>query len=183
MLGMVSCGTEDQVYFQKPKGFARISLPEHTYRTLEGGYPYSFEYSTSAVVVPDTTADAEPYWILVKYPELNAFIQFTYKPLNGDLKKLDHHVLDAYKLASKHLIKAISQKEEIITLKNGRKVVTMEITGEVPSHFQFYSTDTSQHYLRGAVYLQVATLNDSLKPIVDFLKVDTKHILETLKWK
>lgn len=181
--GLTSCGSEEQVYFQKPKGYARINLPEHAYRPLEGNYPYTFEYSTAATVVPDTTAEAEPYWIFVKYPELNAFIQFTYKPLNGDLKKLDAHVMDAYKLASKHQIKALSQKEEIITLQNGRKAVTMIISGEVPSHYQFYSTDTSRHFLRGAVYLPVATLNDSLKPVVDFLQVEARHILETLKWK
>lgn len=182
---LAACGNpqEEQVYYQKPKGFARIDLPEHRYRPLEGNYPYAFEYSEAAEVVPDRSADAEPYWILVKYPDLDAMIQFTYKPLNGNLKKLDEHVMDAYRLASKHQIKALSQKEEIVTLKNGRKAVAIEIEGEVPSHFQFYSTDTSRHYLRGAIYLGHATLNDSLKPVVDYLKTDARHILETLTWK
>lgn len=171
------------MYYQKPRGFARIDLPEHRYRPLEGNYPYAFEYSEAAEVVPDRSPDAEPYWILVKYPALNAMIQFTYKPLNGDIHKLDEHVMDAYRLASKHQIRAISQKEEILTLKNGRKAVAIEIEGEVPSHFQFYTTDTSRHYLRGAIYLDHATLNDSLKPIVDYLKTDAQHILETLTWK
>lgn len=184
-VALFSCGAfeEEQVYYQKPKGFARIDLPEHRYRPLEGNYPYAFEYSEAAEVVPDRSADAEPYWILVKYPDLNAMIQFTYKPLNGYLRKLDEHVMDAYKLASKHQIRALSQKEEILTLKNGRKVVAIEIEGEVPSHFQFYITDTSRHYLRGAIYLGNATLNDSLKPVVDYLKADARHILETLTWK
>ncbi|MCD8540996.1 MAG: gliding motility lipoprotein GldD [Leadbetterella sp.] len=182
---LFSCGTsrEEQVYYQKPKGFARIDLPEHRYRPLQGNYPYTFEYAETAEVMPDPSADAEPYWILVKYPALNAMIQFTYKPLNGDLRKLDEHVMDAYKLASKHQIRALSQKEDILTLKNGRKAVTIEIEGEVPSHFQFYTTDTSRHYLRGAVYLGSATLNDSLRPVVDYLKTDARHILETLTWK
>lgn len=182
---LAACGKpgEEQVYYQKPKGFARIDLPEHRYRPLEGNYPYTFEYSEAAEVVPDRSADAEPYWILVRYPALDAMIQFTYKPLNGDLRKLDEHVMDAYRLASKHQIRALSQKEEVLTLKNGRKAVAIEIEGEVPSHFQFYSTDTSKHYLRGAIYLRNATLNDSLKPVVDYLKTDARHILETLTWK
>ncbi len=183
ILGLVSCGSEEQVYFQKPKGYARIEFPEHAYQNLKGDYPYAFEYSTSAEVVPDKTPGAEPYWILVKYPSLNAFIQFTYKPLRGDLKKLDEHVMDAYKLASKHHIKALAQKEFIVQLENGRTAVAIEIDGEVPSHYQFYSTDTSRHFLRGAVYLNEATLTDSLKPVVEYLKVDARHILETLKWK
>lgn len=185
VLTLCSCGSsgDEQVYYQKPKGFARIDLPEHRYRPLEGNYPYAFEYSEAAEVIPDRSADAEPYWILVKYPALDAMIQFTYKPLNGDLRKLDEHVMDAYRLASKHQIRALSQKEEILSLKNGRKAVAIEIEGEVPSHFQFYSTDTSRHYLRGAIYLGHATLNDSLKPVVDYLKADARHILETLTWK
>lgn len=185
LLTLVACGksANDDVYYQKPKGFARLSFPEHKYIALQGDYPYSFEYSSSAEIVQDKSAEAEKYWILVNYPSLDAMIQFTYKSLNGDLKKLDEHVMDAYKLASKHQIKAQSQKEEVVKLKNGRQAVVIEIEGEVPSHYQFYSTDTSKHYLRGAIYLRQATLNDSLKPVVEYLKVDARHILETLKWK
>lgn len=185
ILSMLSCNrkTEEQAFYPKPKGFARIELPAHKYQELQEGYPFSFEYSEAAEILPDTSPEAEPYWIKVNYPSLNAFIQFTYKPLNGDLKKLDAHVMDAYRLAAKHQVRAISQKEQIVSLKNGKKAVQIEIEGEVPSHYQFYITDTSKHYLRGAVYLKYATMNDSLKPIVEYLKIDAKEILETLKWK
>ena len=172
----------DDVYYQKPKGYQRIDLPEHRYQVMNEKLPYSFEYSTSAVIRPDKSPEAEPNWIIVDYPKLNAMIQFTYKPLHGDLKKLDAHVRDAYKLASKHQIRATSQKENIVNFKNGRQAVVIEIEGEVPSHYQFYTTDTLNHYLRGAVYLKEATLNDSLQPVVDYLKTDARHILETIKW-
>jgi gliding motility-associated lipoprotein GldD len=178
----MGCGNKSTVYYPKPKGFERIVLPKQEYQVLQGNYPYSFEYSKSAVITPDKTKDAEPYWILVEYPTLNAKIQFTYKPLGGDLNRLDKHVADAYKLASKHQVRATAQREQVIQLKNGKKAVIIEIDGEVPSHYQFYATDTSNHFLRGAVYLNSATLNDSLTPIVDYLKADTKRILETLKW-
>ena len=179
-----SCGGDSNVvFYPKPKGFNRIDLPKHEYQSLEGAYPYTFEYSKSAEILTDKTPGAEPYWILVNYPKLNAKIQFTYKPINGDLSKLDRHVADAYKLASKHQVRATSQKELVMKLKNGKNVVVIELEGEVPSHYQFYVTDTSKHYLRGAVYLNKATLNDSLMPIVDYLKVDSRKILETLKWK
>ncbi|MCP9767355.1 gliding motility lipoprotein GldD [Lacihabitans sp. LS3-19] len=178
-----SCGGSTAVYYPKPKGYERIDLPEHRYQTLEGSYPYTFEYSESAVITPDKSKDAEPNWILVEYPKLNAKVQFTYKPLYGDLQKLDKHVADAYKLASKHQVRATSQKEQVIKLENGKSVVVIELEGEVPSHYQFYATDTSKHFLRGAVYLNSATFGDSLRPIVDFLKIDSRHILETLKWK
>lgn len=170
-------------YVPKPKGYNRIDIPEAHYQTLEGNYPYTFEYSKLAEIMPDKSTNAEPYWIIVNYPTLNAKIQFTYKPLNGNLKKLDAHVADAYKLASKHQVRATSQTEQIVSLPNGKKAVVMELEGEVPSHLQFYITDTTQNYLRGAMYLNKATLNDSLTPIVNYIKKDCIHILKTLNWK
>jgi gliding motility-associated lipoprotein GldD len=178
----MACSNNTAVYYPKPKGFERIDLPEQEYQSLKGDFPYTFEYSKAAIISLDKTKDAEPYWILVEYPTLNAKIQFTYKALNGDLSKLDKHVADAYKLASKHQVRATAQRELVIQLKNGNKAVVIEIDGEVPSHFQFYATDTSRHFLRGAVYLNAATMNDSLMPIVDYLKSDSRRILETLKW-
>lgn len=180
-IGTFACGGEN-VFYPKPKGFPRLQLPNHEYVTLDNKYPFQFEVSKHAIVKPDISNGAEPYWIIVEYPGLNAKIQFTYKPLHGDLNKLDQHVADAYKLAAKHQVKATSQTEKVIKLPNGKKAVVIEIEGEVPSHFQFYATDTSQHYLRGAVYLNLATLNDSLAPVVDYLKKDSYKILETLKW-
>ncbi len=170
-------------YYPKPKGYIRIFIPEHSYQKLENGHPFSFEYSKLAKIKPDVSPGAEPHWIILDYPSLDAKIQFTYKPLNGDLDKLDKHIADAFKLASKHQIKATSQNEQLYTMKNGKKAVLISLEGEVPTHFQFYVTDTSQHYLRGAVYLKYATLNDSLTPVVDYLRADCLRILETLTWK
>ncbi len=183
LIYLSGCSNVNQGFVPKPKGYQRIDLPEHVFQPLIGTFPYTFEYSKFAEVLVDKSPDSEPYWIIVNYPTLNAKIQFTYKPLNGDMRKLDKHVADAYKLAAKHQVKATAQTEYQLQLKNGKKVIVIELEGEVPSHYQFYATDTSKHYLRGAVYLNNATLNDSLSPIVEFMKLETRHLIETLKWK
>jgi gliding motility-associated lipoprotein GldD len=177
-----ACGDSDG-YMPKPKGFNRIELPPQEYRVLTEEHPYSFGYSKSAIIQPDTFGQAEPHWIIVYYPELDARIQITYKPLNGDLAKLSKHVDDAFKLAGKHHVKADSQEEKLIQLKSGKQAVVIELEGEVPSHYQFYLTDTSKHYLRGALYLMEPTLNDSLTPVVNYMKQECRHLLETLTWK
>lgn len=184
MLSISSCfSSNNNEYTPKPKGFNKIELPKIAYQPLEAGHPFTFEYSKSAIIQPDTFGKSEPHWLIVYYPSLNARVQLTYKPLNHDLKKLDAHISDAFKLAQKHQVKATSQEEQLIQLKNGRKAVAILIEGEVPSHYQFYTTDTLNHYLRGAVYLTEATKNDSLRPIIDFVKADCRHLLETLRWK
>ncbi len=166
----------------KPKGFNRIDIPAPEYVPLKEKHPYFFQYNKIAQIQKDTTYRAEPHWIIINYPTLNAKIQLTYKPIKGNLSKLDAHIADAFKLAAKHQVKAISQTEKLVSLKNGKKAVIIELEGEVPSHYQFYTTDTTKNYLRGAVYLNLATENDSLRPIVDYLKKDSRVLLETLKW-
>lgn len=170
-------------YSPKPKGFNRIDLPAHEYQQLADVHPFSFEYSKHAVIQPDTTSFAEPHWLIVYYPDYDARIQLTYKSLNGDLNKLSRHIDDAYKLADKHHVKANSEEVQLMQLKDGKTAIVIELEGEVPSHYQFYSTDTTKHFLRGALYLMQPTLNDSLTPVVNYMKEDCKHLLETLTWK
>lgn len=180
---LMGCAKEEDSYVPKPRGFNRINLPAVSYQKLKGDYPYEFEYSTSALIQPDTFGLAEPYWIIIYYPSLEARIQLTYKNFGGDLQRLQAHTLDAFRLADKHLIRATGKTEKIQAFKNGKKAVIIELEGEVPSHYQFYTTDTTKHFLRGAVYLMEVSKNDSLQPVIDFLKKDTQHLLHTLRWK
>ncbi len=178
-----SCNQSSKEYSPKPRGFNRIDLPQHVYQTLPDKHPYSFEYSKEAIIQLDTFKNAEPHWIIIYYPKLNTRIQFTYKPVNNDLSRLQNMMGDAAKLAFNHDKKAYSISDKILTTKSGKRAVIFELEGEVPSPYQFFVTDSTKHYLRGAVYLMTATENDSLRPIIDYMKVDSRHILETLRWK
>ena len=52
----------------------------------------------------------------------------------------------------------------------------------MPTQFQFHITDSSSHFLRGALYFNIATKNDSLAPIINFVKIDMIHLINTLEW-
>ena len=173
----------DQSYVPKPKGFNRIDLPEHSYQPIDDSYPYQFEYSNHAQIKQDTSWMNEPYWIHLSYPELGADVQLTYKSLEENQQKLRELLQDSYKLTSKHQVKAYAIDESILQTPNGHTAVVAELSGEVPSQFQFYSTDSTHHFLRGALYFPTATKNDSLRPIIDYIKVDIIHMLNTLHWK
>lgn len=183
LLGLVTSACQEATYVPKPKGYNRIELPDHHYQTIDDSYPYQFEYSKHAQVKPDTSWMSEPYWIHLVYQDLGADVQLTYKALNQDKQKLRELLEDSYKLTSKHQIKAYAIDESILITPNGHTVVIAELSGEVPSQFQFFSTDSSRHFLRGALYFPTATKNDSLQPIIDFIKVDIIHMLNTLEWK
>jgi gliding motility-associated lipoprotein GldD len=170
-------------YTPKQKGYPKINLPEAKYKTIEAGHPYSFEQSVHAVLQPDKDDIAEPHWVILNYPKLDAVIQITYKPIRNDMKRLQGIIDDAYKLTSKHQVRAYEISEQLYTAPSGTKATTLSIKGEVPSQFQFFTTDSSKHYLRGAIYFKTSQKNDSLAPIIDYLKQDCVQIINTLKWK
>lgn len=182
LFGLFSC--EEEATFQpKPKGFNKIELPTHSYDTLTGAYPYTFEYAHTATIVPDSSKAAEPYWIDIYYPEYKANIQITYKNPKGSSKLLDEYIRDSHTLANKHNVKAYAIDELIITNPNGYAVKIFELAGDVPSQVQFHVSDSTNHFLRGAVYFRTSTKNDSLAPIIHFMKEDVMHLIETLKFK
>ena len=179
-----ACGNaEDSSYIPKPKGYNRIDLPAQTYQTLTEQHPYSFEYSTSAVLLPDTFAMAEKHWIFIYYPRFNANIQLTYKEVKGSPVRLQGFIDDAYKLAGKHQIRASALQEQTIKTESGQTATLFRLQGDVPRPLQFYTTDSTRHYLRGAIYFPTATKNDSLAPVIDFIQRDAIRLLNTLKWK
>ena len=186
LLTLISCGTaseEENAAMPRPKGFPLMEIPLHTYQTLEKGHPFSFELSRFAVVKKDTFARAEPHWIYIYYPRWDAFIQLTYQPVQGDRKRLDKMIRDSYVLASKHQMKANRIEDALLTRRDGSKATIIELEGEVATPFQFFATDSTTHFLRGAVYLNTAMKNDSLAPMIRYLKQDAIHLIQTLQWK
>ena len=186
ILTLFSCGKgsqEEQSSLPRPKGFPLMDIPTHEYRSLEKGHPFTFEVSRMAKVRKDTFALAEPHWMYIYYPRWDAFIQLTYKSVDGDRKRLDKMIRDSYILASKHQMKANRIEDAILTTKDGRKATIIELEGEVATPFQFFATDSTSHFLRGAVYLNTAVKNDSLAPVIRYIKQDAIHLIQTLKWK
>jgi gliding motility-associated lipoprotein GldD len=176
-----SCGENN--YLPKPEGYNRIDLPGHKYQLLTEKHPYSFEYSVHAKILKDSSSIAEPHWIDVYYPKFQANIQLTYKPVKGDSSVFKELSDDAYRLTSKHQIKAYSIEDQIVKTPSGKTAIVTELSGEVPSQFQFYVTDSVKHFFRGALYFRTATKNDSLAPVIEYLKKDAIHMVNTLKWE
>ncbi|TLV00746.1 gliding motility lipoprotein GldD [Dyadobacter luticola] len=178
-----SCGKKEPDYIPKPKGFNRINLPAHSYVKMAEVHPYTFEVSKYAKVRPDTFRTAGKDWIFINYPQFNANIQITYKPVENDPAKLKAFINDSYKLTVKHQIRASSIQEQKIKLESGLTAMVFKIEGDVPSPYQFYTTDSTKHFLRGAIYFPTSTKNDSLAPVIDYLQKDMIRLLSTLEWR
>jgi gliding motility-associated lipoprotein GldD len=180
LLFIVGCTSD---FMPKPWGYNRIVLPNHEYVALPDTFPYSFQYSSHAKILKDSSWIAERYWIDIYYPSFEASLQISYKPIMNDIELLKEYLATAYKLTSKHQVKAYAIDEAIMVTSTGKTAILAKLSGEVPSQYQFFSTDSTTHFLRGALYFNTATQNDSLAPVISYMRDDIIHLLNTLEWK
>ncbi|MEL6972389.1 MAG: hypothetical protein AAFO02_19640, partial [Bacteroidota bacterium] len=71
----------------------------------------------------------------------------------------------------------------LINTDNGVSGIAFDIDGPAASPFQFFLTDSTQHYVRGSLYFNTKTRADSLAPVIDFVRTDILHLIETFEWK
>ena len=161
----------------KPKGYNHINFPEQSYVPITITNKYSFEKNIQTSVEQNDSYG----WLNLLYKNYDAKILITHKYIEKE-NDLNAFVNESYKLTEKHNKKASSIKETHIKTKNDLNAVIIDLKGEVPTQFQFITTDSVNHFLRGALYFQVATKNDSLAPIIEYIKKDMIHILNTLEW-
>ncbi len=181
-VGLILLGGCQKDYLPKPIGYNRLILPSHDYIALPDSLPYNFEYSKHATLLADTSNIRERFWVELYYPLMKSNIHITYKPIPNN-KVLKEFLDDAYTLTAKHQIKAYAINEVIIETPHGMTAVIAELEGDVPSQFQFTVTDSTQNFLRGALYFNTKVANDSLAPAIEYMKMDMMQIINTLKWK
>lgn len=181
MLLAVVLGGCQENFQPKPRAYFRIALPEKAYVHTADTLPYSFDIPVYASLIKDPEPGAEASWTNLNFNQFNAKLHLSYKNVNNNLPEL---LNDAYKLVNKHIPKAnaINEKRFVNPEKHVYGVAYTIQGSDAASPFQFYVTDSTQHFLRGALYFNVRPNNDSLAPVIDFLSEDILHMIETLEW-
>ncbi|MFT4524080.1 MAG: putative hemolysin [Granulosicoccus sp.] len=175
---LVGC-TDDHT--PKPKGYIRIDLPEHQYEPWSDDCAFEFEVPTYAKVMPDSSHNAEPCWMDVYFPKQKARVHLTYKPIKGNL--IDF-LEQARTLTNKHISMA-SGIEETLLFSPTKRVhgIAYKISGiGAASPYQFFVTDSLDHFLRGSLYFMTRPNNDSLQPVIEHIETDIEHLLNTFQW-
>jgi len=181
LLLLVSC---QQHYSPKPRGYFRIDLPEKSYTEFSYDFPYIFDVPDYGYFLPDTRAVAQPYWANISFPAYRANIHLTYRPINSRTQ-LESYLSDAHTFVVRHIPKASGIEEELMKDFERRVFGQMYyIKGhDVASSVQFFVTDSVNHFLRGSLYFNVTPNNDSLAPVIHFLKEDVRRIMHTIRWE
>lgn len=182
VLAMVLAGCGGNDYVPKPRGYYRIDFPEREYQPIDCKTPYVFDLPTYATFDLRNSANAEEqYWGDVNFKSLNAKLHLSYKYVNHNL---DQYVADAHNFVYKHTIKADAISETPYEDAD-KKVYGLlyEISGDAASNVQFYLTDSTRNFVRGALYFNSVPNKDSLAPVLDFVNEDIKHLIESFRWK
>ena len=198
----VSCNSE---YSSKKAGYYNLDFPAHAYKDFtQASFPYTFSYPIYGDIVRDSTyfdqGDEDAYWINIDFPAYNARIFLSYKRIGGKaLYKVqqpdgtyrdslgtnyfDNLVSDAFQLTAKNEVVASSRTDSVFTTANGISGVYFKVGGNAATARQFFLTDTTKNFLRGALYFSATPNADSLKPAVQFFEKDLQHFINTFQWK
>ncbi len=175
-------------YSPKAKAYPRVVFPEQKYELYDPkSCPFKFEKPVYASVIQDTNyfdrkLASEQCWLNIYLSPLNGVINLTYKDIN-DTNKLERLMEDAHKMAFKHTKKANYIDEIRIENAHGAGGLLYDLGGDAASNVQFFLTDSTHHFIRGALYFYNTPNNDSMAPVLAFVKEDVKQMLKTFEWK
>lgn len=175
---LIACNNET---IPKPMGYFRIDLPEKNYEVVDTiPFPFRFELPQYAYVNLERTAKDERF-LNIDFARYGARIHMSYLKVDTNLPKL---LDDSRTLVYKHVAKAQDIVEQQIYNENKRVFGNFYgIDGNAASGSQFYLTDSTNHFLRGALYFNVVPNFDSIAPVQNFIKQDIANLIETFEWK
>jgi gliding motility-associated lipoprotein GldD len=182
VIGMVVTFSCQQHYAPKPRGYFRIDFPEKKYQQFDTAFPYAFAYPVYANIQNDPLSPEEKYWINIHYLPFEATLHLSHKQVEGNLVD---YLEDAHKMVTKHIPKADAIYDSLVT--NREKAIfglVYELEGSgAASPYQFFLTDSVSNFVRGALYFNTVPNNDSLEPVIRFLKEDIEYMINTFEWK
>ncbi len=177
----------DDDYTPKQIGYPRVHFPDKTYIPYQAkGAPYTFEYASCAKIYTDTAVFGEkpenPYWINVYYPMFDARIHISYKGIGKGQNSFKALMQDSYELSYKHSVKAETIDRANLSPAPHLGGQLFKIGGNAASSYQFFLTDSTKNYVRGALYFYCPPNADSLAPITKFIYRDIEHLIETFRF-
>lgn len=175
---LASCGSDEAEFYPKPMGYMRVEFPERVYSRYATDCPFSFDIPDYfSVVDKDSFCNKKD----IQMERFNATLNLTYFPIDSNLNLL---IEKSRSLAYEHTIFADAITEEVVSNPTSRTYgLTYNIEGDAASPFQFYLTDSSSHFLRGALYFNVKPNYDSVRTSLDYIREDLDRMLGSVIWQ
>jgi gliding motility-associated lipoprotein GldD len=169
----------------KPRTFPKVEYPDRNYQTFDlDACNFEFQYPTYAKVevnVKEQAESAANCWFDLYMPDFDSRLHCTYYAIDS---KEEFSTLwnDAFDLANKHNIRADYIDELPIRTPKGVSGFAFDLKGPSASPFQFFLTDSTDHFLRASLYFNTQVRQDSMAPIYDFVIEDLMKVIESFEW-
>ncbi|MCO5253154.1 MAG: gliding motility lipoprotein GldD [Bacteroidia bacterium] len=182
MFFLTSCET---ALSPRPKGYPRIYFPEKVYDVFDSaqcGYTFSKPVYAKMQTDPAYTEN-QPCWYNLNFIPFDATLHISYHEYQTP-EEYDSLYEDTHKLVYKHIIRADDIEEiEIGSKSDSLSGLIFQLRGNTATNLNFFLTDNSHRYFRGALYFNSKTEPDSIAPVYQFIQDDIYHIITTFKWK
>lgn len=179
LLIIITASCKEDHHIPKPIGYFRIDIPAHDYVAKNFGCPFQFEIGTESQLVFFDESKSK-CWFNINYPGLDATLHITYKPIVGNLRE---YLEESRGLAYEHQAIASNISPSLIDMPEKNVYgLTYDLGGKVASPFQFYLTDSVNHFLRGSLYFNARPNPDSLQPSLDYIRADMMQFTESFEW-
>ena len=172
-ISLLSCREN---YTPKPRGFFKLSFLEKQFQQYNQDCPFTFQFPTYSKI---QNLEKDCFFNL-NFSDYKATLHISYFSVNRNLYQ---HIEESRALAYKHSIKANAISEQpFIDKKNKVFGLVYDYQGTTATALQFYLTDSTNHFFRGALYFDTE-VNDSILPVSNFLQEDIKFLIESFQWK
>lgn len=182
---IASCG--EDISTPKPRGYPKVVYPERGYQNYEvADCPFTFQYPIYSTVKKEEKFFDAPVenacWMDLQLKPFNGSIHMSFKEIS-EKNGLPQLIEDMHKLTAKHVVKADFIEDYAIKTDHNVGGMLFEVGGDAASAIQFFLTDSTTNFLRGALYFESTPNADSLAPILDFVRHDLNHLIDTFEWK
>lgn len=169
----------EMAYVPKPLAYHRIDLPLNIEREkVESNCAWNSVLYTKAELKTD---EKNPCWKTIHFDRFNVDVFLTYFPINDTLP-LSRLLDEMHQLSFDHQQKANAIEVNSSDLANGNMSLEYNIKGDAATPYQFCVTDSTQNYLRGALYFRTKPNYDSVYPVLNFMKTEMKVFMDSLTW-
>jgi len=168
--------------YPRKRAYARIDIPATTaYTQFESkACPFTFAYPAGGVI---TRQSEDSCWADVNFPQYDCKWHITYRNIKSTKKPASYHFEQYRDLVYKHSKKATQIQAMNAAIPAG-KMTLYEIYGNVGTPAQYFLLDTTEtHNIMLSFYFQTALRNDSLAPVIAYMKAESRKAMESLRWK
>ncbi len=175
---LFSCGEENLI--PKPPTHLMVDLPAHYYKKFTDTSHYNFDMS-------------KLWSVRANLKEQDSLILYLGKEIDGDLhfqylkidtaNPLSKHINKTFEKIDFHKARAKQLKDTNFVFKDKKVYGSMyEFIGNSATNFQFYLTDSMNHFVRSELLIRRKPNYDSLQPTLNYIKTDLIQLINTFEW-